>query len=323
MNAQDNITPRWMVTTLMLAGVYNLAWGAVVVLMPMLVFDLFAMDAPVYPGIWQCVGMIVGVYGIGYAMAARDPMRHWPIVLVGLLGKIFGPIGFLMAASSGELPWRFGLIIVFNDLIWLYPFAAILYAATRRAQSTGTGSPLGDWREAATNRGATLGELSSKQPVLLVMLRHLGCLYCRETMADLAGNRARLEQDGVMIVIGHMSEEKPDVRRIFKKYGLHDLPRVSDPERRLYQALELRRGRLGQLFGWRNWFRAPRAIMRTRNVVGRLMGDGFQLPGSFLLHRGAIVRAHRNAYAADRPDYCELALGGDDVPPASVVPAAS
>jgi hypothetical protein len=73
--------------------------------------------------------MIVGVYGIGYAIAASNPLRHWPIVLLGLLGKIFGPIGFVWAASHGELPWIAGLTILTNDVIWWLPFALILQGA--------------------------------------------------------------------------------------------------------------------------------------------------------------------------------------------------
>ncbi len=80
---------------LWLAALYNLVWGTVVILFPLSLFQLLHMPLPTYPEIWQCVGMIVGVYGIGYAIAALNPDRHWPIVLVGLLGKIFGPIGFL------------------------------------------------------------------------------------------------------------------------------------------------------------------------------------------------------------------------------------
>ncbi len=81
--------------------------------------------------LWQCIGMIVGVYGIGYWLAARDPARHWPIVLVGLLGKVLGPIGFLQAGLTDQLPWRCGWLIVTNDLIWWVPFASILLAARR------------------------------------------------------------------------------------------------------------------------------------------------------------------------------------------------
>lgn len=73
--------------------------------------------------------MIVGVYGIGYLIAARNPLRHWPITLVGLLGKILGPIGFVGAVIDGQLPLAFGVTIITNDLIWWLPFGLILYRA--------------------------------------------------------------------------------------------------------------------------------------------------------------------------------------------------
>ena len=123
----------WMKLTLLIAGVYNIVWGGFVVLFPLAPFQWAGIEPPRYPELWQCVGMIVGVYGIGYLIAAGNPLRHWPIVLVGFLGKIFGPIGFLVAALRGELPWSWGVTIVTNDLIWWVPFAAILYRALRLA----------------------------------------------------------------------------------------------------------------------------------------------------------------------------------------------
>jgi hypothetical protein len=115
------------------AGIYNLLWGTLVIAFPNAWFRLAQMDLPRYPQIWQCVGMIVGVYGVGYLIASYDPLRHWPITLVGLLGKIFGPIGFVGALVSGDLPLAFGATIISNDLIWWFPFSAILYRAFRGA----------------------------------------------------------------------------------------------------------------------------------------------------------------------------------------------
>ena len=86
------------------AAIYNLAWGALLVLFPLVPFRWASMPPPNYPEIWQCLGMVVGVYGVAYALAARDPIRHWPVVLAGLLGKILGPIGFVLAALDGRLP---------------------------------------------------------------------------------------------------------------------------------------------------------------------------------------------------------------------------
>jgi len=118
---------RWMMVTLLLAGAYNIVWGALVIVFPLAPFRWAGMKPPNYPEIWQCVGMIVGVYGIGYAIAAFDPARHWPIILVGFLGKLLGPIGFLHAALTGRLPWVAGWVNVTNDLIWLIPFSTILW----------------------------------------------------------------------------------------------------------------------------------------------------------------------------------------------------
>ncbi len=123
--------PIWMARVLWFAAGYNILWGTLVVLFPLLPFRLMEMEDPNYPAIWQCVGMIVGVYGVGYGIAATDPVRHWPIVLVGLLGKIFGPIGFVWHALQGTLPWTMGLTILTNDIAWWIPFVAILAQARR------------------------------------------------------------------------------------------------------------------------------------------------------------------------------------------------
>jgi len=119
---------RWV---LIAAAVYNIAWGALVIAFPNLIFDWTGIARPTYPQIWQCVGMIVGVYGLGYAAAASNPIAHWPIVMVGLLGKIFGPIGFLAAVAQGHLPLAFGVTILTNDLVWWAPFTLILIHARR------------------------------------------------------------------------------------------------------------------------------------------------------------------------------------------------
>jgi hypothetical protein len=128
---RDPTAPRWARLTLLLAAAYNLLFGALVVLAPLSWFAAAALAPPNYPSLWQCIGMIVGVYGVGYACAASAPLRHWPIVLVGLLGKVCGPIGFVQAAMAGELPWRCGWLILTNDLVWWLPFALILRAAWR------------------------------------------------------------------------------------------------------------------------------------------------------------------------------------------------
>ncbi len=116
-----------MQNTLRLAAIYNFLWGAIAILFPVQSFEFLGMAPPIYPQLWQCIGMIVGVYGVGYWLAARDPAVHWPIVLVGLMGKVLGPLGFASAVINGQLPMIFGIHIIFNDLIWWIPFGIILF----------------------------------------------------------------------------------------------------------------------------------------------------------------------------------------------------
>lgn len=123
--------PAWMRRCLVAAGIYNLVWGFAVICWPHFLFDLTNVERLNHPEVWQCVGMVVGVYGIGYLLAARDHRTHWPIVLVGFLGKVFGPMGFAWAWYQQRLPGTWGLVILFNDLIWLVPFGLILIDAAR------------------------------------------------------------------------------------------------------------------------------------------------------------------------------------------------
>lgn len=112
--------------TLKAAAVYNLIWGAWVVLFPATFFEWTGMEVPQHLMIWQGMGMVIGVYGLGYWWASADPVRHWPIVAVGFLGKIFGPAGFIINYLQGKVPAAFGWMLITNDLIWWIPFFMIL-----------------------------------------------------------------------------------------------------------------------------------------------------------------------------------------------------
>jgi peroxiredoxin len=297
-----------MRNVLLAAGVYNVLWGAFAVLFPAAIFDWLGMPQPNYPQFWQCIGMIVGVYGLGYVIAAFDPARHWPIVLVGFLGKVFGPLGMVQALWKGQLPWGFALNCVTNDLIWWVPFALILKHAWEVYQKEDGAGVLPHeatlLKEAQTTSGGSLAELSNRQPVLLVLLRHSGCTFCREALADLAAGRVEIEAKGARIALVHMGTAE-SFAAFAASFGMGEVAAVSDPERRLYRGLGLRRGRLGQLFGWSMWWRGAKALFEGHHP-GALEGDGTQMPGVFLIHQGRVVRRFVHGDAAERPDYVKL-----------------
>jgi hypothetical protein len=109
-------------STFALAALYNTAFGIWAGFFPLSFFSLFDLDPPRYPAIWSCVGMVVGVYAIAYAHVAWKPEQGNVFVIIGLVGKILGPIGWVVAVWSGELPARTFLLILANDLVWWFPF---------------------------------------------------------------------------------------------------------------------------------------------------------------------------------------------------------
>lgn len=297
----------WMRPVLLAAGAYNLVWGFFCIAFPTALFDAVGMEPPRYPELWQCIGMIVGVYGIGYAVAALDPIRHWPIVLVGFLGKIFGPIGFLGALLKGSLPVGFGATILTNDLIWWVPFGAMLWAAFKE-NTTGVDielepdapSALGTLR---SDEGRTLAELSQERPVFAVLLRHAGCTFHREALADLKSAEPEIAALGAQLAVVHMGNGENSIEASKPGYDLSGTPHVADPQRLLYRELGLPRGTLSQLFGLSEFTRGASACLLQGHGVGTLKGDGFQLGGLALIQGGRVAWTRTLDSASERPDY--------------------
>lgn len=297
----------WLRGSLLFAGIYNIMWGTLVVLFPDLLWQQMHMPAPNYPELWQCIGMIIGVYGVGYIITSYNPIRYWPMVLVGLLGKIFGPIGFLLALQKGHLPMSFGWTILLNDIIWWIPFSIILYKVYQ--QFVLETRPLEDelmfedeFKNVTTNKGWKLEDMSHHWPVVIVFLRHFGCTFCREAMNDLAHLQHEFKKEGKALVLVHMSSDE-EADQVLTEFGFDNVQHISDKDRKLYRYFGLRRGFFSQVFGLKTWVRGVHAGLFKGYGIGRLYGDGFQMPGVFLYHKGKVKKKFIHHSAADVPDY--------------------
>ena len=161
-------------------------------------------------------------------------------------------------------------------------------------------------QEMVTNEGVALKDLSYQQPVLLVFLRHFGCTFCREALADIAERRKNIEATGARIVFVHMASNEI-ATQYFNRYKLDGATHISDPECKYYAGFGLVKGNFTQLFGLQTWIRGFSAGVVAGHGIGPQLGDGFQMPGVFVIRNGEIKESFIHKLASDRPDYHALA----------------
>lgn len=266
------------------AAIYNIIWGLWVGLFPFALFDFAGLPRPNYPEIWQCVGMIVGVYGVGYWIASYDSDRHWPIVFVGFLGKIFGPIGFLHALNTGVYNLKFGLTIITNDLIWWVPFFLILRSAWTKILNPVL-APAMTEDEIKSHPDYAL---VFKGQWLIFFVRHAGCTFCREELSNLREDEALAKQMGLKVAVVHMGDLKSS-DQLKSNYKLDWCYFISDPDQQLYRLFGMQRGTWRQLIGVKNWVRGFRAGVLKGQGIGQLEGDGKQMGGIVQLVDGKVM----------------------------------
>lgn len=119
--------PRWARICLLSAALQCLVWGPFIILAPAASALAYGFSRPIADEfLWQGMGLVILLYGLGYAVAAFDPCRHYAVVLVGLLAKILGPVGMAWAVGQGQVSSNVLWLIPIHDMIWWWPFAVIV-----------------------------------------------------------------------------------------------------------------------------------------------------------------------------------------------------
>jgi len=290
---EQNVS-KFIFWSLIAAGIYNILWGAWVILFPALSFEILGAEPPRYLELWQCIGMIVGVYGIGYIIAAINPNRHWPIVLVGLLGKIFGPIGFAKALYDGVFGLSFGVNIIFNDLIWWVPFYLALKGAYQNWLNEDDVKV--DIEKLMKTAGKHFEENDTK---LMLALRHHGCTFTREALETLRKLKEEINSKGWKLLLVNMDTSGEFDEIVKKHLGSEGWASISDPDRSIYKSMGLRRGGITEVLGPKDCIRGLSGIVKGYGI-GPLRGDGMQLAGMMLIDRDGL-KANFQAESSSDP----------------------
>ncbi len=109
----------------------------------------------------QLVGVMVGLYGVGYLLTAWNPIENRNVLTLGFFSKLLGSILGVMYVVNGKLPVAFLPILFFADIIYLPPFLAImrrLYGLSgANGNSAGVERTTGEFSRRIDGRSAALG----------------------------------------------------------------------------------------------------------------------------------------------------------------------
>ncbi|MEX1021583.1 MAG: peroxiredoxin-like family protein, partial [Dehalococcoidia bacterium] len=120
-----------------------------------------------------------------------------------------------------------------------------------------------------------LDSLWAERPALLVLVRHFGCQFCREQLADLRDTFPQVEAAGVQpAVIGNGT---PLMAQAFLQETGVEAPLYTDPPREVYRALGTKRPSARVFLQPRQWWYFIRAAARGYFPKAKPQGDPAQL----------------------------------------------
>lgn len=307
--------PKWISLVLKVAGILNILLAIGIVFFSIPILRAIQQESIELSNsvLWlQVAGIGFSVLGIGYLVASYNTLRNSVALFMGLVANVFGLLFFIV---------HFGLSVFTNSILgltivsmlsWGAILVVMLYHISKAKQAPQTlahsyteplSKTLSRFR---TQKGKNLLQLSNDQPILLIFLRHFGCTFCREALAEIKQHQASIEGEGARLVFVHLADEE-QAQLYFEKAQLGDEHRISDPNGIMYNAFGLERASFAQLLGWRSWVRGIPAIFKGHGIGPLVGGDGFRMPGVFLINSGEIIKSYRHELASDRPDYVSLA----------------
>ena len=131
----------WMRGLLRFAGCYNLLVGLNLLLFYHELFKTLGLAKPNPIMFVQLVGLLVGLFGVGYLMVARHPLENRNLLWLGLWSKALGCCLSFYHVAIGNLPTLYVPIVVFSDLVYLPPFYLIARRLDRLAAARGSSAP--------------------------------------------------------------------------------------------------------------------------------------------------------------------------------------
>lgn len=123
-----------------LAALNNVAVGAAMLIGVDQIAAQMGVTGPAASYIVGFAGLVIAIFGVGYALVALDPVGNRPLVVIGALGKASAVLFTSLHALAGHIPPNV-YVLGMTDLVWALIFCVFLQktrkAATAPSPQTG------------------------------------------------------------------------------------------------------------------------------------------------------------------------------------------
>jgi len=153
----------------------------------------------------------------------------------------------------------------------------------------------------------SLADQLGTDPVLLVFLRHLGCVFCHETINDL--HHAVKSRSSYPALLFFYQGTPEDGDQLFGS-SWRKARAVSDPQKFFYNAFGLKKGGFSELIGFGVLFRAFQAFFKGHSPHFRYYWGPKEnklfMPGLFLVTANRILWTWKFRHIGDPPNFSNL-----------------
>ncbi len=152
-----------------------------------------------------------------------------------------------------------------------------------------------------------LAKRSNNHPVLLVFLRHFGCIFCRELVTELSELRPTLNEMDIELAFVHVGTDQAS-DEFFTRFKLPKVARFSDPQSEYYEKFGLKQMTLAGMVSFATIAGSIRAL-KSGGRQGKTEGNPKMMPGLFFVSHGKIVRSFIHKSPGDKPDIMAFVKG--------------
>ena len=247
--------------------------------------------------------------GVSLIFSAFNPVRFWPLIFLALI--FYLQVLFLIIYNAyqnnfvfhvGDLLGIFYCLIVTVGYVAVLHFIYMLNLVNENFDLLSFEESLLNFK---SNNNKSIAQMSEKKIVLVVFLRHFGCIFCRKLLQTLKDNKSLLDEKKIDPILVTMSNSKT-AQLYLNSYNIDQCDFISDSDRKLYRSFGVTRGKFYQIFGLKVWWKTFVLGVLQGYGFRRTVGDAYQMSGVFLIKESRVLKSFMPEYISDNFDLNEF-----------------